>query len=317
MAVTTNNLNSTPVSTKNIPPLTNSGFISGGSTSGSGSGSASGFNSNSGFSNHGSRSSSFANTTVSGGSSGSSYKDRSGSSSDRVSDSQRTSPPVNDNNSSNGRGRSHNNSAANSSGFPSGRRRKRKQSGHYFKNPLNHSGASSPNSGNQNRRRRRRTSPEFPDAHDRDRRTIIAHQLAARITKKQLRDFFDFHGCNVVDCSIVKDRATNRSRGIAFVEFKHYSDVQRALSLTGEKLVGIPILIDITDTEKERQAANANVNSAEVLQQQGDHPVKVANLAYNLNEAAVRLAFQKFGKINSIILFKNFEGKPTGRAIIK
>lgn len=316
MAASTNTMNMTPVSSTKTPS-TNSGFVSGESTN-SGSSSLSGQNSNSGFSNHGSRSSSFANTTVSGGSSGSIYKDRSGSSSDRVSDSQRTSPPINDSNVSNGRGRSHNNSAANSSGFPSGRRRKRKQSGQFSKNASTHSSGSSPTSGNHSRRRRRRISPGSHDADDRDRRTVIAHQLAARITKKQLRDFFDSHGCNVVDCSIVKDRATNRSRGIAFIEFKHCSDVQKALSFTGEKLVGIPILIDITDTEKQRQVADANGNkNVDVLQQQGDHPVKVANLAYNLGESAVRLAFQKFGKINSIILFKNFEGKPTGRAIIK
>ena len=104
------------------------------------------------------------------------------------------------------------------------------------------------------RRERRRTPPE-PTDDERDRRTVFVQQLAARLRTQQLIEFFAQVG-PVKEAQIVKDRVSNRSKGVGYVEFRSEESVEKALQLTGQKLLGIPIIAQLTEAEKNRQARN-------------------------------------------------------------
>ncbi|KAF3070873.1 RNA-binding protein rsd1 [Daldinia childiae] len=87
---------------------------------------------------------------------------------------------------------------------------------------------------------------------ERDRRTVFVQQLAARLRTKELKEFFEKVG-PVNEAQIVKDRISGRSKGVGYVEFKNEESVTAALQLTGHQLLGIPVIVQLTEAEKNRQ----------------------------------------------------------------
>ncbi|XP_014749165.1 PREDICTED: RNA-binding protein 39-like [Sturnus vulgaris] len=67
-------------------------------------------------------------------------------------------------------------------------------------------------------------------------------QLAARIRPRDLEDFFSAVG-KVRDVRIISDRNSRRSKGIAYVEFCEIQSVPLAIGLTGQRLLGVPIIV--------------------------------------------------------------------------
>lgn len=120
------------------------------------------------------------------------------------------------------------------------------------------------------RRRRggRSPSPPVPEE-ERDRRTIFVTQLAARLTSRELEDFFSEAG-RVRAGRIISDRNSRRSKGyegiltwfdmqltfssVGYVEFYEEDSVQNALAMSGKKLLGIPVLVQPSEAEKNRYA---------------------------------------------------------------
>lgn len=49
----------------------------------------------------------------------------------------------------------------------------------------------------------------------------------------------------VKDVRIIVDNKTRRSKGIAYVEFREVDSVALALGLTGQRLLGVPIIIQV------------------------------------------------------------------------
>ena len=54
----------------------------------------------------------------------------------------------------------------------------------------------------------------------------------------------------------MKDRVSGRSKGVGYVEFKNEESVPAAIQLTDQKLLGIPIIAQLTEAEKNRQVRN-------------------------------------------------------------
>ncbi|MEQ2157572.1 hypothetical protein GOODEAATRI_003092 [Goodea atripinnis] len=77
---------------------------------------------------------------------------------------------------------------------------------------------------------------------ERDARTVFCMQLAARIRARDLEDFFSAVG-KVRDVRIISDRNSRRSKGIAYIEFVESSSVPLAIGLTGQRLLGVPIIV--------------------------------------------------------------------------
>ncbi|XP_058396955.1 probable RNA-binding protein 23 isoform X2 [Diceros bicornis minor] len=142
---------------------------------------------------------------------------------------------------------------------------------------------------------------------ERDARTVFCMQLAARIRPRDLEDFFSAVG-KVRDVRIISDRNSRRSKGIAYVEFCEIQSVPLAIGLTGQRLLGVSIIVQASQAEKNRLAAMANN-----LQKGSGGPMRlyVGSLHFNITEDMLRGIFEPFGKIDNIVLMKDSD---TGRS---
>lgn len=144
---------------------------------------------------------------------------------------------------------------------------------------------------------------------ERDARTVFCMQLAARIRPRDLEDFFSAVG-KVRDVRIISDRNSRRSKGIAYIEFVEASSVPLAIGLTGQRLLGVPIIVQASQAEKNRAAAAAAACS---LHRGSVGPMRlyVGSLHFNITEDMLRGIFEPFGRIESIQLMMDSE---TGRS---
>uniref|UniRef100_UPI0037E91296 RNA-binding protein 39-like isoform X2 n=1 Tax=Semicossyphus pulcher TaxID=241346 RepID=UPI0037E91296 len=143
---------------------------------------------------------------------------------------------------------------------------------------------------------------------ERDARTVFCMQLAARIRPRDLEEFFSAVG-KVRDVRMISDRNSRRSKGIAYIEFMESNSVPLAIGLTGQRLLGVPIIVQASQAEKNRAAAAAANN----LQKGSTGPMRlyVGSLHFNITEEMLRGIFEPFGRIESIQLMMDSE---TGRS---
>nr|XP_020481374.1 RNA-binding protein 39-like [Labrus bergylta] len=142
---------------------------------------------------------------------------------------------------------------------------------------------------------------------ERDARTVFCMQLAARIRPRDLEDFFSAVG-KVRDVRMISDRNSRRSKGIAYIEFMEATSVPLAIGLTGQRLLGVPIIVQASQAEKNRAAAAANNLQKGSL---GPMRLYVGSLHFNITEEMLRGIFEPFGRIESIQLMMDSE---TGRS---
>ncbi|XP_061730472.1 RNA-binding protein 39-like isoform X4 [Nerophis ophidion] len=145
---------------------------------------------------------------------------------------------------------------------------------------------------------------------ERDARTVFCMQLAARIRPRDLEDFFSAVG-KVRDVRMISDRNSRRSKGIAYIEFVEASSVPLAIGLTGQRLLGVPIIVQASQAEKNRAAAAAA--AANNLQKGSSGPMRlyIGSLHFNITEEMLRGIFEPFGRIEGIQLMMDTE---TGRS---
>lgn len=144
------------------------------------------------------------------------------------------------------------------------------------------------------RDRRSRTPP--PNEDERDRRTVFVQQLANRLRTDKLKRFFEENAGPVNEAQIVKDRISGRSKGVGYVEFKDERSVQKALQLTGRPLENIPIIVRVTEAEKNRQVrktdeAGNNSTSAPF------HRLYIGNIHFNVTQEDLEAVFEPFGEL--------------------
>ncbi|KAJ5774929.1 RNA recognition motif domain eukaryote [Penicillium paradoxum] len=159
-----------------------------------------------------------------------------------------------------------------------------------------------------------RKSPELNED-ERDKRTIFVQQLAARLRTKDLITFFEKVG-PVKEAQIVKDRVSGRSKGVGYVEFKAEESVPAAIQLTGQRLLGIPIIAQLTEAEKNRQARNpaattGNQHTAPF------HRLYVGNVHFSITEADLNNVFEPFGELEFVQLQKDETGRSKGYAFVQ
>ncbi|XP_030277482.1 RNA-binding protein 39-like isoform X2 [Sparus aurata] len=142
---------------------------------------------------------------------------------------------------------------------------------------------------------------------ERDARTVFCMQLAARIRPRDLEDFFSAVG-KVRDVRMISDRNSRRSKGIAYIEFVEANSVPLAIGLTGQRLLGVPIIVQASQAEKNRAAAAANNLQKGSL---GPMRLYVGSLHFNITEEMLRGIFEPFGRIETIQLMMDSE---TGRS---
>ncbi|CAH0557535.1 unnamed protein product [Brassicogethes aeneus] len=133
-------------------------------------------------------------------------------------------------------------------------------------------------------------------------------QLSQRIRARDLEEFFSSVG-KVRDVRMIVCNKTRRFKGIAYIEFKDPESVALALGLSGQKLLGVPIIVQHTQAEKNRMG-----NSMPNLMPKGmTGPMRlyVGSLHFNITEEMLRGIFEPFGKIDNIQLIMDPE---TGRS---
>ena len=154
---------------------------------------------------------------------------------------------------------------------------------------------------------------------------FLGMQLAALIRPRDLEEFFSRVG-KVRDVRLITDPRTRRSKGVAYVEFRDLTCVQAGLALSGENLLGIPIIVKPSNAEKNRLAAQAAAAAAaqnslmtngtggmagSMIPTHGPMKLYVGSLHFNITEDMLRGIFEPFGRIDNITLMK--EGD-TGRS---
>ncbi|XP_014672737.1 PREDICTED: LOW QUALITY PROTEIN: RNA-binding protein 39-like [Priapulus caudatus] len=155
---------------------------------------------------------------------------------------------------------------------------------------------------------KRRDGPELTPE-ERDQRTVFCMQLAGRCRERDLEEFFSSVG-QVRDVRLIVDNKTRRSKGIAYIEFVDPESVPLAMGLNGQKLLGVPIIIQPSQAEKNRAAQSTTPG---VAQRGNVGPMKlyVGSLHFNITEDMLKGIFEPFGKIDHIRLMMDSE---TGRA---
>uniref|UniRef100_A0A3B1KJG8 RNA binding motif protein 39a n=1 Tax=Astyanax mexicanus TaxID=7994 RepID=A0A3B1KJG8_ASTMX len=83
---------------------------------------------------------------------------------------------------------------------------------------------------------------------ERDARTVFCMQLAARIRPRDLEEFFSAVG-KVRDVRMISDRNSRRSKGIAYIEFVDSTSVPLAIGLSGQRLLGVPIIVQASQID--------------------------------------------------------------------
>ncbi|KAL9001993.1 MAG: hypothetical protein Q9188_005057 [Gyalolechia gomerana] len=154
-----------------------------------------------------------------------------------------------------------------------------------------------------------------PTEDERDRRTVFVQQLAARLRTKELIGFFEKVG-PVKEAQIVKDRVSGRSKGVGYVEFKREESVAQAIQLTGQKLLGIPIIAQLTEAEKNRQARNPEATSSNP-NQIPFHRLYVGNIHFSITESDLQNVFEPFGELEFVQLQKEEQGRSRGYGFVQ
>lgn len=157
---------------------------------------------------------------------------------------------------------------------------------------------------------------------ERDGRTVFVMQLSQRVRARDIEEFFSSVG-KIRDTKLIMCNKTRRFKGIAYVEFKDIESVPLALGLNGQKILGVPVIVQPSQAEKNRLAtygadagANAGLgghpnSSMAATANKGPMRLYVGSLHFNITEEMLRGIFEPFGKISMIQLIMDQE---TGRS---
>jgi len=132
---------------------------------------------------------------------------------------------------------------------------------------------------------------------ERDARTVFIMQLSRNVTVRDIQEFFNQVG-TVRDVRLISDRNSKRSKGIGYVEFTEAKAVPAAIKISGQRLLGVPIMVSPTMAEKNRLAAA----QAAMVKPQGPIKLYIGSLHQSITDAMLRAIFEPFGVIESVSL---------------
>lgn len=103
---------------------------------------------------------------------------------------------------------------------------------------------------------------------------------------------------------------------VGYVEFKNEDSVAAALQLTGQKLLGIPVIVQLTEAEKNRQVRETGTT--------GGHPnsipfhrLYVGNIHFSITEQDLQNVFEPFGELEFTQLQKDDTGRSRGYGFVQ
>lgn len=143
---------------------------------------------------------------------------------------------------------------------------------------------------------------------ERDARTVVCMSLSPECKSMHLVKFFEENGCGRVrTAKMISDKNSRRSKGIAYVEFFELLSVSKALTMTGKELLGLPISVNLTQSEKNRlAAAKAEEEKASLSR------LTVANIPPVFRDEHLRELFLPFGRVKECLINRDANGVSTG-----
>ncbi|KAG6890370.1 hypothetical protein C0992_001960 [Termitomyces sp. T32_za158] len=165
-------------------------------------------------------------------------------------------------------------------------------------------------------------NPDEPKEDDSEARSVFVSQLAARLTARDLGYFFEdkLGEGTVMDSRIVTDRLSRRSKGIGYVEFRSIDLVEKALSLSGTVVMGLPIMVQLTESERNKlHPGDGNLNLPPgVSAPHGAKQLYVGSLHFNLTESDIKQVFEPFGELEFVDLHRDpMTGRSKGYAFVQ
>jgi RNA-binding protein 23/39 len=103
---------------------------------------------------------------------------------------------------------------------------------------------------------------------------------------------------------------------VGYVEFRSEDSVPAAIGMTGQKLLGIPIIAQLTEAEKNRQARNpeaTTTNHSSVP----FHRLYVGNIHFSITETDLQNVFEPFGELEFVQLQKEEAGRSRGYGFVQ
>jgi RNA-binding protein 39 len=103
---------------------------------------------------------------------------------------------------------------------------------------------------------------------------------------------------------------------VGYVEFKNEESVPAAIQLTGQKLLGIPIIAQLTEAEKNRQVRNPETTGNNP-NQIPFHRLYVGNIHFSITESDLQNVFEPFGELEFVQLQKEEQGRSRGYGFVQ
>lgn len=148
---------------------------------------------------------------------------------------------------------------------------------------------------------------------ERLRRTVFCMQLPPRVTMKDMEQFFAERAGRVRDVQIMSDRRRKGSAaGVAYVEFFELESVPRAIALSGQRLNGVPVIVQPTQAERNKLAAQQQRDI--LVQPTGPTRVLVSELHPSLGETELRSIVEPFGTLEGVEIERDAAGVSLGLA---
>ncbi|XP_048437843.1 RNA-binding protein 39-like isoform X2 [Pyrus x bretschneideri] len=138
---------------------------------------------------------------------------------------------------------------------------------------------------------------------ERDQRTVFAYQMPLKAAERDVYEFFSKAG-KVRDVRLIMDRNSRRSKGVGYIEFYDAMSVPMAIALSGQLLLGQPVMVKPSEAEKNLVQSNAMSGAAGVVGPYGavDRKLYVGNLHFNMTETHLREIFEPFGPVELVQL---------------
>uniref|UniRef100_A0A7N0T909 RRM domain-containing protein n=1 Tax=Kalanchoe fedtschenkoi TaxID=63787 RepID=A0A7N0T909_KALFE len=139
---------------------------------------------------------------------------------------------------------------------------------------------------------------------ERDQRTVFAYQMPLKANERDVYEFFSKAG-KVRDVRLIMDRNSRRSKGVGYIEFYDAMSVPMAIALSGQLLLGQPVMVKPSEAEKNLVQSTASAGgSAGLGGPYGpvDRKLYVGNLHFNMTELQLRQIFEPFGTVELVQL---------------
>ncbi|XP_010920083.1 uncharacterized protein [Elaeis guineensis] len=139
---------------------------------------------------------------------------------------------------------------------------------------------------------------------ERDQRTVFAYQICLKADERDVYEFFSRAG-KVRDVRLIMDRNSRRSKGVGYIEFYDAMSVPMAIALSGQPLLGQPVMVKPSEAEKNLAQSNTSVGGAAGLTgpySAAARKLYVGNLHFNMTEDQLRQVFEPFGQVELVQL---------------